>query len=324
MNQHPMTQDSMTKRVAIVANPTKHGYDDKFKAAVNEAVAEHGWAEPMWLETAVADPGTGQAKQAVADGADLVIACGGDGTVTACAEGVAGTGVALGIIPNGTGNLLARNLGVPSNPQAAIDVALTGEVRRIDAGTANGRMFVVMAGLGLDARMIMDTSEPLKKRLGWAAYAISVLRHLGDKPVRIRLTADGGPARNTLASTVIVGNVGWLRGGIPLLPDAEPDDGKLDAAVISARGWGNWITLAAKVMLRQRVCTHLRRVTFSELLIEARRAQPWEADGEPIGRTRRLVITAQPGALTLMVPALASTPDDLAPEDPAADSVAVV
>jgi diacylglycerol kinase family enzyme len=207
-------------------------------------------------------------------------------------------------------------------------VALTGQVRPIDAGTANGRMFVVMAGLGLDARMLMDTSEPLKKRLGWAAYAISVLRHLGDKPVRIRLTADGGPARNTLASTVIVGNVGWLRGGIPLLPDAEPDDGKLDAAVISARGWGNWLTLVANVMMRHRASAHLRRITFSELLIEVRRAQPWETDGEPIGRTNRLVITAQPGALTLMVPTLASTPDDLAPEDlapedPAADSVAV-
>jgi YegS/Rv2252/BmrU family lipid kinase len=300
------------KRAAVVANPTKHGYGDRFKAAVDAAVTEHGWAAPMWLETTEADPGTGQAKQAIAAGADLVIACGGDGTVTACAEGVAGTGVALGIIPNGTGNLLARNLGLPSDLRAAVDVALTGEVRRIDAGTANGRLFVVMAGLGLDARMLMDTSEPLKKRIGWAAYAISVLRHLGDKPVRIRLTVDGGPAVNALASTVIVGNVGWLRGGIPLLPDAEPDDGQLDAAVISARGWGNWLALAVKVMTRQRVCTHLRRLTFSELLIEVRRAQPWEADGEPIGRTGRLVITAQPGALTLMVPALASTPEDAA------------
>jgi YegS/Rv2252/BmrU family lipid kinase len=307
----------MNKRAAIVANPTKHDYGHRFKEAVNAAVAEHGWAAPMWLETTPADPGTGQAKQAVAYGADLVIACGGDGTVTACAEGVAGTGVALGIIPNGTGNLLARNLGLPTDLRGAVDVALTGQVRRIDAGTANGRMFVVMAGIGLDARMLTDTSEALKKRLGWAAYAISVLRHLGDKPVRIRLTVDGGPATNTLASTVIVGNVGWLRGGIPLLPDAEPDDGKLDVAVVSARGWGNWITLAAKVMMRQRACTHLRRVTFSELLIEARRAQPWEADGEPIGRTRRLVITARPGAPMLMVPALADTPGDPAPDDEA-------
>jgi YegS/Rv2252/BmrU family lipid kinase len=302
------------KRAAVVANPTKQGYDDKFKETVSAAMADHGWAAPVWLETTLADPGTGQAKRAVADGADLVIACGGDGTVTACAEGVAGTGVALGIIPIGTGNLLARNLSLPLELRSAVDVALTGQVRRIDAGTANGRMFVVMAGIGLDARMLIDTSEPLKKRLGWLAYAISVLRHLGDKPVLIRLAVDGGPAVSRLASGVIAGNVGWLRGGIPLLPNAEPDDGKLDAAVLSARGWVSWITLAATVMTRRSTSPNLHRFTFSELLIEVRRAQPWQADGEIMGRTRRLVITTQRDALMLMVPEAASAPDSPASE----------
>lgn len=290
------------KRAAVIANPTKHDYGDKFKAAVSTTMAGHGWAAPLWLETTPQDPGTGQARQAVTAGTDLVIACGGDGTVTACAEGVAGTGVALGIIPNGTGNLLARNLGLPLDLSRAVDVALTGQVRRVDAGAANGRMFVVMAGIGLDARMLADTSEPLKDRLGWVAYAISVLKHLGDKPMLIRVAADGGPAVTTLASAVIIGNVGWLHAGIPLLPDAEPDDGKLDAAVLSARGWGNWIALAASVMTRRRTSPHLHRLTFSELAIEVRRPQPWEADGEPMGRTRRLVITSQRDALMLMVP----------------------
>lgn len=290
------------KRAVVVANPAKHGYGDAFKAAVSAVMDGQGWAAPAWLETTPADPGTGQARQAVAAGADLVIASGGDGTVTACAEGVAGTGVPLGVIPAGTGNLLARNLGLPLDLARAVEVALSGQVRRVDAGTANGHMFVVMAGIGLDARMLADTSEPLKRRLGWAAYAISVLRHLGDRPVLIRISADGGPAVSTLASAVIAGNVGWLHAGIPLLPDAEPDDGQLDAAILSARGWGNWITLAANVMTRQKNSPHLHRLTFSELVIDVRRPQPWETDGEPMGRTRRLIITAQPGALMLMVP----------------------
>jgi YegS/Rv2252/BmrU family lipid kinase len=297
------------KRAAVIVNPTKPGCDDEFKATISAAMADRGWAAPMWLETTPADPGAGQARQAVAVGADLVLACGGDGTVTACAEGVAGTGVALGIIPNGTGNLLARNLGLPLDLRQAVDTALTGQVRRIDAGTANGVMFVVMAGIGLDARMLMDTSESLKKRLGWTAYAISVLRHLGDKPISIRLTVDGGPVDAMLASAVIIGNVGWLRGGIPLLPDAKPDDGKLDAAIISARGWGRWITLAISVMTRQRTSNDLRRLVFSELVIEAHRAQPWETDGEIMGRTRRLVITAQQDAVMVMVPDPASAPE---------------
>src|ERR1700728_2363460 len=114
-------------------------------------------------------PAAGRPRRRFSAGVDLVIACGGDGTVTACAEGVAGTGVPLAIIPLGTGNLLARNVGVPMGLEEALEVALGGVQRPIDAGRVNGSLFVVMAGLGLDARMLDDTTEPLKKRLRWLA-----------------------------------------------------------------------------------------------------------------------------------------------------------
>ena len=175
-----------------MVNPTKLGDGDGYRATVRRAMQEHGWSEPLWLETTAADQGRGPASEAVAAGADLVLACGGDGTVTACAEGVVGTGVPLAVIPIGTGNLLARNLGLPNVLADALAVALHGTDQPIDVGTANGRLFVVMAGLGLDARMLSDTSEPLKQRVGWAAYAISVIRHLRDRPMRLTLIADGG------------------------------------------------------------------------------------------------------------------------------------
>jgi len=290
-------------QAAVVVNPTKLDDDEAFRKSVRRVMDEHGWDEPLWLETTKEDPGRGQAQSAVSAGADLVLACGGDGTVTACAEGVAGTGVPLGIIPLGTGNLLARNLGLPTGLDEALAVALGGVQQPIDAGRANETLFVVMAGLGLDAKMLSGTSEPLKKRLGWFAYALTVLRHLGDRPLRVTVSADGGRPRRMRASTLIVGNVGWLRGGLPLLPDARPDDGLLDAVVLIAGGLTRWLAVAAGIVLRRPVQDGIHRVQFTELQVTLDKAHPWEVDGELMGSTRRLTIVAQPGALLLRMPA---------------------
>jgi YegS/Rv2252/BmrU family lipid kinase len=289
-------------RAAVVVNPTKLDDDEAFRKSVRRVMGEHSWDEPLWLETTPEDPGRGQAKSAVSAGVDLVLACGGDGTVTACAEGVTGTGVPLGIIPLGTGNLLARNLGLPTGLDEALAVALGRVQRPIDAGRVNGALFVVMAGLGLDARMLSGTSDPLKRRLGWLAYAISAVRHLGDRPMRVTVSADGGRCRRMRASAVIVGNVGWLRGGLPLLPDARPDDGMLDAVVLIAGGPAGWLAVAADVVLRRPAHGRLYRVQFTELQVTLDQEQPWELDGEVMGATRQLTVTAQPGGLLLRMP----------------------
>lgn len=288
----------------MVMNPVKLDDAEKFRAAVGAAMAEHGWSEPIWLETTPEDPGEGQARQAVKDGADLILACGGDGTVTAAAAGLAGTGIPLAVIPLGTGNLLARNLGLPIDRGEALAVALTGRDRQLDVGRANGSLFLTMAGLGLDAKMLDDASEPVKKRLGWVAYVGSALRHLWDRPMRITLRTDGGPPLRHRASGVIAGNVGALQGGLPLLPDAQPDDGRLDLVVLTARGLGGWLGVAAQVVLRRHGGTdQVLRRTFRELHVETGHAHLWELDGEVMGRTRQLVITVRPGTLLVRVPA---------------------
>ena len=285
-----------------MVNPTKLDDDEAFRKSVRQVMDDHGWDEPLWLETTPEDPGRGQAESAVSAGADLVLACGGDGTVTACAEGVAGTGVPLAIIPMGTGNLLARNVGLPMDLDGALATALGRVQQPIDAGRVNGMLFVVMAGLGLDAQMLSGTSDPLKKRLGWFAYAISAVRHLGDRPMRVTVSADGGRRRRMRASALIVGNVGWLRGGLPLLPDARPDDGMLDAVVLIARGLTGWLAVAADIVLRRPAHGRVHRVQFTELQVTLDQEQPWELDGEVVGSTRQLTVVAQPGALLLRMP----------------------
>ena len=229
------------KRAAVVVHPGKHDDLQNFQSAVGKAMTGLGWAEPLWLETSLADSGEELARSAVAAGVDVVIASGGDGTITACVAGVAGTGVPLGVLPCGTGNLLARNLGLPLDLNAALVVALAGDDRLLDVGEANGQTFVVMAGLGFDAVMLAGTSELLKKHAGWLAYALSGLRHLWDRPTRMTIKADDGPPLDRSASGVIIGNVGTLQGNVHLLPDAVPDDGALDVAVLTAWGAIGWL-----------------------------------------------------------------------------------
>jgi YegS/Rv2252/BmrU family lipid kinase len=289
-------------RAAVVVNPTKHADGTKFRAEVTETMAAHGWSEPLWLETTPDETGRGLAKAAVAGQVDVVLASGGDGTVTACAEGVAGSGVPLAVLPAGTGNLLARNLGLPLALDQALAVGLTGRDRRLDVGNANGHPFVAMAGIGFDAMLLDSTGEPLKKRLGWVAYAVSGLRHLRARPVRATLRADGGRVLRRRASGIIVGNVGALQGGLALLPGAEPDDGVLDLMVLTARGWSGWLALSMDVMLRRTRTSRVARSEFRELRVQLDRPQLWELDGEVMGLTRQLVVVVQPGQLLVRVP----------------------
>lgn len=287
---------------AVIVNPVKHRDLARFRAEVVAALARPGWDEPLWLETTPHETGRGLAEGAVAGGAGVVLASGGDGTVTACAEGLAGSGVPLAVLPAGTGNLLARNLGLPLGLRAALEVAVGGTDRRLDVGVANGRRFVAMAGVGFDAELLDGAGEPLKRRLGWAAYVLSGARHLRDRPARARLQAGGGPVLRRRASAVIVGNVGALQGGVTLLPGARPDDGRLDVLVLTARGWSGWLALAADVLMRRERTSRVVHGRVRELRVDLDRPRLWELDGEVVGYTRHLEICVQPGALLVRVP----------------------
>ena len=322
-------RDTRHPRAAVVYNPIKVDLE-KLKAAVDAAADRHGWGASAWFETSEADPGQGATASALRRGADVVLAAGGDGTVRAVAEGLRGSGVPLALLPQGTGNLLARNLDLPlTDLEAGVEIAFTGSDRAIDLGVASitregaeasEHVFLVMAGLGLDAKMIKNTSTKLKKAVGWLAYIDGIARSLPElKPVRLHYRIDGGVLRSMNVHTIIIGNCGVLPGGFLLMPDAAPDDGILDIAALRPRGPFGWAKVWQKVawengVLRKSaigrkiidLSADVRDVTYlraRELAMTVDVAQEFQLDGDEFGEALSVRTTLDPGALTVKMPA---------------------
>ena len=318
------------KRVAaVVYNPIKVDVT-KLKDAVTAMAKASGWGPSLWFETSRQDPGQGVTGSAIRRGADVVIVAGGDGTVRAVAEALRDSNVPIALIPSGTGNLLARNLELPVNSlEQAVDIAFTGNNRAIDLGIAEivradghteTHAFLVMAGLGLDAKMIKNTNSKLKKAVGWLAYVDGIARSLPElKPVRLSYRLDGGPAKSMSVHTIIVGNCGVLPGGLLLMPDARPDDGILDIAALRPRGpfgwakvwqkvaWENGVlrksALGRKIIDLSRDVKDVTYLTGRTLSMTVETPQEFQLDGDEFGEAKAVTTTVDPGSLTVKVPA---------------------
>ncbi|MGZ5368826.1 MAG: YegS/Rv2252/BmrU family lipid kinase [Aeromicrobium sp.] len=310
--RHPHELAAVTgsgrKRLAVIFNPTKVGDNAEFKYRVSVAAAREGWNEPLWWETTIEDPGKGQAHQALESGVDLIVAAGGDGTVREVCDEVARTGVAVGILPHGTGNLLARNLAIPLNFKDALDTVFAGQDRAIDLATCSAgegpeTSFLVMAGLGMDAAIMTGVDDQLKSKVGWLAYFVSGLKSLRFPATRVQISVDDGEFQKFRARTVVVGNVGFLQAGIPLLPDAQIDDGLLDVVVIAPKRFLGWLAIVVRVLVRQRRTNkRLDRMTGHKVVIRAEKPTPMQLDGDPIGVNTEISIEVQPGVLLVRVP----------------------
>jgi len=296
------------RSLAVVLNPSKVEDVDAFRVIVNSMAADAGWGLPVWHYTTVEDPGTGMAEAASVAGADLVMVCGGDGTVReVCAE-LAGTGIPVGIIPAGTGNLLARNLDIPLFLRAAIDIALTGQDRAIDMVKVSGdgiddSHFMVMAGMGFDAAIMEGVNEEIKAKVGWIAYVLSALKSLMFPAVKAEISIDGAEFTTHRARTIVVGNVGYLQAGMPLLPDAAIDDGVLDVVLLHPRRFLSWIPLAFRVLAkRPRTDELVNRMTGQTIVIRAAADTPRQLDGDSIGPGRELRMECIHGRVLVRVP----------------------
>lgn len=308
----------MAERIGIVWNPVKVE-EDELRSAV-ELVFGAG-ADVSWWETTEHDPGLIMAAEAVQAGCDVVIAVGGDGTVRTVAEAVAGTDAALGIVPRGTGNLLARNLGVPL---ADIPAALQrirdgeGEERPLDLGwvclgddpDAEEQAFAVMIGFGIDAQMLAETDDELKAKAGWLAYVQALGRAAAaTELVEADIALDDEESESVRVHTMLIGNCGMIQGGITLLPDAQPDDGRLDVLLVSAEGIAGWLDTARSVLwdngLRRLIsgaedaistesATH---ASAERIRVVLREPQAFEIDGEEAGEVSEFTVRVQAGAV---------------------------
>ncbi|WBQ05278.1 diacylglycerol kinase family protein [Kribbella sp. CA-293567] len=299
---------SVPPRAAVIVNPIKVGDGVAFRRKVTRALAVRGFDDPLWLETRQDDAGNTMAKRAIENESDLVLVAGGDGTVRVVCAALANTGIPVGVIPAGTGNLLARNLHIPLDLDDALERILDGRDRRIDLVKVSGDgldtdRFAVMAGLGLDAAIITGAPPILKAQLGWTAYLVSAAKNINHPSVRVRITLDDDEQVERRVRTVVIGNVGMLQANIPLLPDARPDDGLIDVVVIAPRRVTQWPLVFWRVMTRtKRTEMYLERFTGRKVEVVATADVQRQLDGDGIGPGRTLTAEVEPGSLVVRVP----------------------
>ncbi|MEO8107761.1 MAG: diacylglycerol kinase family protein [Actinomycetes bacterium] len=294
--------------VVAIVNPTKVDDPDSLRSLLTVAAEQYELGELQWVETTPESLGSDQAAQAAADGAELVIAGGGDGTVRAAVAGLVDSGVPLGILARGTGNLLARNLAIPLETTEAIGTIFGGVDRKVDVldvalGKGRHEVSAVMCGMGWDAAM-MNVSESIKARIGWGAYAVQAARTVRDHPIRLRVQVDDGPEHTFYARTCLVANVGTLVGGIELLPESAPDDGTLEVLVFDPTTSADYVRSSWGVLRGHgnegdpaRTLLRGRRV-----VVTTHRARPRQIDGDVIDEGHGFIVRVLPSALTVRVP----------------------
>ncbi len=300
-----LSRASSEKRAAVVYNPTKFDDLSLLRRRVAAEVHAAGWRPTIWLETTPDDPGRSMARRALEADVDLVMVAGGDGTVRAVSSQLAGTEMPMALIPAGTGNLLARNLSIPMDTDAAIRLALRGRLEAIDMVTCTfddgEERFVVMAGMGLDAQIMESTDSGLKKVIRSGAYAVAAVQNAVPDPFNATITLDDAPPVRRQMVMALMGNVGTITAGMTLFPRAAPTDGMVDLLLASPGKVVDWARLGAQILTGQEMegftLTRARRV-----LIETDRPVPFELDGDTAGSTRTLRAEVDHGALRIVVP----------------------
>ena len=290
------------KRVAVIAHAGKSmggGLEE-----LRQELGESGVSDPMWSEVPKSRYAPERVEKALAEGAETIFVWGGDGMVQRCVDVLAGSEARLAILPAGTANLFASNLGIPDDIGEAVRVGLGGKERKLDLGKMNGEHFAVMAGAGLDARMIKDADGGPKDRYGRLAYIWAASKNLRVEPFKARIEVNGDLWYKGDASCLLVGNVGALFGGLEAFDSASPEDGQLELGVTRAESVGEWARTVARTAIGSAADSPFVQATKAERIdVELDRKVLYELDGGERKEVKRLKVKVKPAALTVMVPA---------------------
>jgi diacylglycerol kinase (ATP) len=272
-------------------------------AELRRELEKHGIERPLWFEVPKSKKAPPRVRKALQEGADLIFAWGGDGTVQRCLDVMAGTDATLAVVPAGTANLFASNLGIPKDIAEAVRIGLHGSRRKIDVGKIKGERFGVMAGAGLDARMIRDADGTLKDRLGRLAYVWTGVKNARASTFRARIDVDGTQWYEGEASLVLAGNLGEIFAGVEAFEDAKPDDGELELGVVRAEGLVEWTRTAARAAVGKPSDSPFVQQTRARMVeVQLDRKVPYELDGGARDPVKRFAVEIEPAAIAVCVP----------------------
>lgn len=296
------------RTVAVIYNPAKVGDEQTFRRHVTHEARVREWGDPHWLTTSAADPGYAMTRDAIALRPDLVLVAGGDGTVRVVCSELAHSGIPLGIIPAGTANLLARNLGIALDESDALRIAFDGTPTptdlvkvTIDGDRRHAEHFAVMGGLGIDGVVMAETNAQLKSVVKSVAYFVAVAQNINTAPVQATVTLDGRMVNDNPATLMLVGNVGEVQAGLALFPHGTPFDGELDLIVTSPRGFGQWFKWGLKVLKKQ-TSHSVTEMQGRRVEIQVAEPMPYQFDGDTLGEASTFEAEVVPGAVTVMLP----------------------
>src|SRR6266487_1132466 len=300
-------QSTQTSAI-IIANPTAGSYV-QHAHQIQETITflrSSGWLAELKLTQAAGDA-RNLAREAVQQGINVVVAVGGDGTINEIIQELAGSETALGVLPGGTVNVWAREMGIPLDNEKARNILINGQTRRIDLGKINDRYFLLMVGIGIDGEVTHAVEKKPVKRFGVLGYLlVGTWLSLGYPAFRAFLKMDDRPVR-TNAIQIVIGNTQLYAGAIKYTWQAKCDDGLLDVCIVRKRSVLGRIVVGISFLLHdKRRYQWVRYETGAAITIHTRHPVAIQIDGDCMGYTHQggvpTTITVAPAALKVIVP----------------------